>query len=605
MESKKINKYLSFIMVLLLTLLSVPIDAYAANTAAYLAVTIDTSSNTYRGTVFVSDEWSRNNNPEKKLLDEDDRPLSFPNDESDMTVVDSMGIEFANNILVSSLNAALYKINGGDAIEDLDELRSLTYALLNGREKNGYTISRGVKSGKVYLDLNYDIDQDGRKETLDDDDFITISKSGEETVSYACRMKKYTSNDNDRTEYITWKDMTVQAWKYFDDHQITAANIGNQVEKPNILSRMISSAVSGIVSGLEVLLGLFSIPDLVFNEGTRGSAMYVYGVFPSGWQNSINVVFMIFQAIGWVSILLSIISLVFRKNLASMTTSVRVDVIVGVQRLILVGLMLVMLFPVLNMVLKFSYLLTDVFSNVMSPEAKSGFYASIPKYGNGIAAILVGIAHFGASLLINIQYIIRAVIVALLIAASPLFIVFITFGESYKKITIEWAKMLLSNIFIQPINALVLGFLMSVPYVNIRGIEALVFVYAMLPISEIIREMIFQRGGTTAKVAGNIAKSTATGLIAMKTFVVSKNFERKLDKFFSSSGEESEQVKKDREEVEARDRKFERAPRSSRTPEERDAKFARKPQSQTSSESTGYSGGSDESQYSRPSSINR
>ena len=90
---------------------------------------------------------------------------------------------------------------------------------------------------------------------------------------------------------------------------------------------------------------------------------------------------MIFQAIGWVSILLSIISLVFRKNLASMTTSVRVDVIVGVQRLILVGLMLVMLFPVLNMVLKFSYLLTDVFSNVMSPEAKSGFYASIPKYG--------------------------------------------------------------------------------------------------------------------------------------------------------------------------------------------------------------------------------
>jgi hypothetical protein len=62
MESKKINKYLSFIMVLLLTLLSVPIDAYAANTAAYLAVTIDTSSNTYRGTVFVSDEWSRNNN---------------------------------------------------------------------------------------------------------------------------------------------------------------------------------------------------------------------------------------------------------------------------------------------------------------------------------------------------------------------------------------------------------------------------------------------------------------------------------------------------------------------------------------------------------------
>ena len=45
-------------------------------------------------------------------------------------------------------------------------------------------------------------------------------------------------------------------------------------------------------------------------------------------------------------------------------------------------------------------------------------------------------------------------------------------------------------------------------------------------------------------MAGNIAKSTATGLIAMKTFVVSKNFERKLDKFFSSSGEESEQVKR-------------------------------------------------------------
>ena len=137
MESKKINKYLSFIMVLLLTLLSVPIDAYAANTAAYLAVTL-TRPQIPTGTVFVSDEWSRNNNPEKKLLDEDDRPLSFPNDESDMTVVDSMGIEFANNILVSSLNAALYKINGGDAIEDLDELRSLTYALLNGRKERLY-----------------------------------------------------------------------------------------------------------------------------------------------------------------------------------------------------------------------------------------------------------------------------------------------------------------------------------------------------------------------------------------------------------------------------------------------------------------------------------
>jgi len=225
-------------------------------------------------------------------------------------------------------------------------------------------------------------------------------------------------------------------------------------------------------------------------------------------MDTISFVFIIFQAVAWVTILLSIINLVFKKNIASISSSMRVDVMLSLQRFVLAGMVLAMLFPVINVVFKFSYLLTDIFSKIMVSEAKSTFFASVPMYGNSLASILTYCAYFVALVTVNITYIIRGIVVAVLVAASPIFVVFMTLGDNYKKVTTEWIKNLLSNLFIQPIQALVLGFLMSIPFTGIRGIEALVYIYAMIPISETIRHIIFsQSGAGTVSTAGTIEKA--------------------------------------------------------------------------------------------------
>ena len=502
---KKIKYFTTLCMALYLVTIAMPTNA-TAGTSAYLAMAVDVSSYSYTGTVITSDT-SMFTYPEKKFLSNSDRPLSFPNNNEDLQRIDELGVEFSKNILVSSLNSAVYKINDGESITSANQLKDLTDTLLTGGTKNGYTVKVGQKTGKVYMDFNYDIDSDGTKESLDSSSYTTISKSGQKAISYVSTMPKYTSNSDDKTE-ITWELLSNDAWDYYNV-DIDSSNITEKVDSPNILTASIAKLISAAVSGIQNILGLVPIQDLVFNDGLRDTSQYVYGIFSSSWQKPINIFFMIFQAIAWTTILLSIINLVFKKNLATMSSSMRVDVMISVQQLIFAGIALALMFPLLNVVMKLSYLLTDVFSNVMAPEAKADFFSAIPKYGNGIAAVLIFVAYFVASVLINVSYVIRAITVAVLISASPLFVVFITLGDKFKKISTFWMSILLSNIFMQPINALVLGFMMSVPYNSIRGIEALVFIYAMIPISELIRELLFGRHGSTGKIADRISNNAS------------------------------------------------------------------------------------------------
>jgi len=504
----KAKKSIVLLTVLLLTVLAIPFDANA-HTAAYLAVTVDTSSNLFVGSLLVTDEMGKSNHPEVKQHQADN--LTFPSDGKDMSRVDSVASDFANNLVLASFNSALLKINNGSTFSSVGELKNTSRDLINsinngnGSNVGGYTVNFG-KSDTVYMDFNYDMDDDGENETLNDDCYITLTKDGVST-SYVWKMQKYSSFEDDTSKFIDWEIMNDEAWGFYELN-ITSTTVTEELQKPNIIAKGVTALLSSLVYGLQSILGLLPIQDLVFNEGFRDTSQYVYGIFPTAWMGGISLIFMIFQAIAWITILVSIISIVFRKNISSISSSMRVDVMISIQKLIFAGLLLALLFPIVNIVLKFSYLLTDIFSKMMTSTAKSTFFASVPIYGNSIASAFAQIAYFIAMLTINIMYIIRGVVIAVLIAVSPLFIVFMTLGDSYSKITMEWLKVFLSNLFIQPINALVLGFLMSIPLSGIRGIEALVYVYAMIPISETIRQIIFQNAGSnTSRNAGNMTSN--------------------------------------------------------------------------------------------------
>lgn len=491
--SQKHKRFFSSLLVSMFLFMAIPLNVFAYE-AAFVAVTVDTANKLYVGNIVIADERKPANHPENVFLGRSDLPLTFPFEgRSDLNRIDHTGAQLVNSILVASMNAALYHLNGGRAFSSLDEMRRVSTALVGKNGINGYSISSG-KSGPVYIDFEFDVFRIGTPERLSSSDYITISKNGR-SVSYIFQLPKYTSKENDPTKYISMRLLHDTAWQFFDMN-ITSMDVAEEIQKPGIVMRMLASLLGNTVRGLESLLGLSPIHDLVFNQGIRGMGLYVFGTFPASWMEPIGLLFIVFQAIAWATILFSILNLVFRSNLATMSSSMRVDVMLNIKRFIFSGLLLVFLFPALNVIFRLSFMLTEVFSSMVPPQAKSAFFVSIPMQGNTLAAIIAYIAYFVASLNFNIIYIIRGIVLAILVATSPLFVVLMTTSEANKSVTLEWMKTLLANLLLQPIHALVLAFMMSIPFSGIRGIEAIVYIFALAPISETIRSIIFSQAGS-------------------------------------------------------------------------------------------------------------
>ena len=86
---------------------------------------------------------------------------------------------------------------------------------------------------------------------------------------------------------ITWSMLIVEAFNNFSlegDEAVDADNVFSS--NPNQLTKAIVGFFGNALNDLRSILGLWSMDELMFNEGWR-SGGYVGGIFPTSWEPTI------------------------------------------------------------------------------------------------------------------------------------------------------------------------------------------------------------------------------------------------------------------------------------------------------------------------------
>lgn len=319
---------------------------------------------------------------------------------------------------------------------------------------------------------------------------------------------------------ITWKDIS--------DYAIMNAEQGifytnaNQNRKANILETYFVKLLSNISLGLQSLLGLYPVGDLVFNGGAR--ATYYHGLMSYDWASKASGFFIIFQSIALLFVNFSVIRLLHKRTLATIIPSERISLQEGIKDLFVTGAIMLMIFPFINILLRINADIVNIL-RVMAPNYS--FFGLSGGYGvdyNNVGGIILSFVYFFLSAYLNVVFILRAVLVAFLMATSPLFIMSIAFGK--KDYFTLWLKELVANIFIQSLYAFVITFFLSIQSSS-RTIEVLAISFSLIPLTKMFRSLIFgDSGGLIERAAGGVyggmtgaamglGAAAATGGVAM------------------------------------------------------------------------------------------
>lgn len=481
-------------------------------------------------------------NPNKALPDkltdetsigsEDYMPFSFPALEKGDGWFDGKAVNDAgrNDVdrayliketLLPGLNDALLILNNNKKFADIHELinrsRELSTAISkNGGSVNGFTITVGKRasysSGKTGTD---------KKTGLDSTDYLVISASGTE-YEFPYRMAKgYTAkgtwdnrvynseyNLSGDATYITWNMMMYQAFYAYSTKGMTAKD-GAEIAKPGVLEEAVTDLFRGMLNGIRNLLGLYSLNELIYNDGVRGSAAWHYGVMPNAWDKNVSLYHWIFQAIAWSLISFAIAKLLIQRNLSTINPSMRVSLISGLQDLLLTGFILAFIMPVINFLMMLNSKLVGVLAAI-GPDLDA--VTGVSNYSNALAGVLIQFFFLFILIYLNYTYIVRSITIAILTVLSPLFIYTLALGGHWKQLFNQWMKELVSNIFLQSFHSFILGFLF-LSTISSRGIEACVICFALIPLTEFFRGMIMGQAGGVSSRVGMATVAAGAGMV--------------------------------------------------------------------------------------------
>ena len=317
------------------------------------------------------------------------------------------------------------------------------------------------------------------------------------------------SNKEDTPE-MSWSHIVFQAGWLYDVEGISASSL-EQIAKPNPIEQVIADMIANAVKLLETMLGMFTLPELMLNKGSRASS-YVLGMMPQSWYTSSILLFVVSQFIAWFLIIGSLVKLLAQRSVASINPSVRINLLNGLKNIIIAVFGMTFSISAILLMARFNINMVDVFAK---STVVSSTFGTVGMSSPGlIAGALIQLAFFIVTAYFNFIYIMRAVSLVILIGTSPLFIVSIAFGEKYSSIFSTWCKELTSNLFLQTFHAIMVS-----AFANVltdggsRGIETLVVFYAFIPLSAWFRSAIVGINGATAGegVAGGLL-STVSGV---------------------------------------------------------------------------------------------
>lgn len=414
------------------------------------------------------------------------------------------------NSLLFDLNAA-FKFVYGDASgsytpdgDDLDakveryraDMQNLLRAVPSG-SVNGATIANSSGDIDSFVD-----------NTVTASDYVTITKDGESRTFQFRMLKGYVNapgelglvsvSSGEDAKYVHWGHFAVEAFLNYaseEKYQVTADTVYNST--PTAGETIMAGLLGGLCDFVANALGLWDFDQLIFNAGARGSAGYVGGIFPSTWQPLIWAFFFIAE-IGAIGVLLySIIVNVGRKALSTVNPIARASAISQIESLFFVAIALGLLPLVIQLSIGISSNLTGIFKDALGGATAADRFAILTSGSGALGAIVTRIIYLGAVIYFNFFYGIRALTIAFLIITGPVFISFVGVSEKKRMLAETWAREFAANLFIQPLQAMMMSFILLLPSTG-RTFDAIVLAYAMIPLTHMIRSLFFGSAGSFA-----------------------------------------------------------------------------------------------------------
>lgn len=446
------------------------------------------------GDSFLKD-LDKDNNGKSSMI------FTFPSKQIDDKMPNHANAEDANraflinNTLLPSLNTVLYKLNGDKPFTSKEELYEASERLLNDQGSNGYSISYSSDKNYIILTkgnevnkLPYRLAKGYKSEKLE---------NGKKSVLYHPEF-------SDDIDYITLKTIMVQGMYNAKVKNAFYKDIA-ELQKQSILTQKIGEFFAELSDGVRSVFGLYSMDELVYNQGLRANPMYVFGIMPSGWFSVAKIMFVICLGVALSLSGIAMVNMLLNKTLSTINVTRRLSLINGMKDLITAIFLLGGCVIFFSVIFRLNNRIVDIFYAVSPPQ--SALYSGAGNTGL-IGSVFLGLFYLIIEVYFNFYYIFRGLMVTFLVAASPLFIISIAFGDSYKRIFYTWLRELISNVFIQSFHAIILALFLRLQG-NSRPIEILVVSFALIPMTRFLQSlMIGTDGSLTEQLSGKLAGSS-------------------------------------------------------------------------------------------------
>lgn len=352
------------------------------------------------------------------------------------------------------------------------------------------------------------------------DYYVTIQR-GDETRTFLYRMLKgygvegtgLPKVDGDATKYIHWGTLCLEAFvNYFSDEelQVTADTVYNST--PGAIESTIADLLGGFAEWVANTLGLWNFDELIFNSGVRGTSGYVGGVFPTNWEQIIWTFFFFSEVAAIIMLLYAIIYNVGRKAMATIDPVARASAIEQIKYLFIVAFLLAILPVVLPLLISVSAELTGIFHDSLGGLTAEERFKKLSSVSGTLGSVLTYLLYLGALIYFNVFYVFRALSLALMIILGPIFVAMMAISENKRQLALAWFKEFSANLFIQPLQALMLSFILLVPDTG-RNIDSIVMAYVMIPLTNLLRQLFFGSGGSLADRVGQQGKQAGVSML--------------------------------------------------------------------------------------------
>lgn len=390
--------------------------------------------------------------------------------------------------------------NGGDAAT-FDVQKDLKF--INIKENKTITVKFGKAAAKSIPNTNTASIEDSyyKKATL---------SGGAKAKSYTvltriARTLHSLQVSNKITASTTgWTEIVASANGLYYNEEVTYSEI-DKVTKPGLIEQELTEMGANLLNGVRSMLNLKTMDEMMFNTG-KWAADSWYGIAPLRWIDSAIVLFYINLFLAVIVLGGSIITLLMKRNLATINPSVRVSLIDGFKNIVITGFVLAFAFPAISIFASLNESLVAVFA---SGSIYNELGMSNILTGYGLPGIVLDFFFLLAEVYYNAIYILRGVAVCLLIGIAPLMIVGLAYGKVTRSFFTNWLKELIGNITIQAFHALFLtffGFYGS--YAGSGGMfEQFVLVIALIPMSKLFKSLTGMGESDFASQAATQAKN--------------------------------------------------------------------------------------------------